>query len=92
MKAANGMQFGLTAAPAGTPALPHRLEAESSVMYYLDLVDVAVLCDVATTTDKPAGKIVGRVELGSGRTIASKRAFEALDLIARLDEIRAASR
>lgn len=89
VKTDNGIQFGLTGAPPGTDKLPHRLESDSSVLYYLDLLDVAAMCHAAEFKTV-AGKVTAVVELGSGRVIRSKEQLDSRDLIALLPVLQAA--
>lgn len=88
VKGKNGVAFGLTGAPPGTPALPHRLEAGSMVLYYLDLIDYYLdLIDVASVAYASrqvrdgAKRVFGVVDLGSGKVIHSKESFGEAELL-----------
>ncbi len=66
-----GMQVGVLAAPFGSPPLPHRLEAESQVSYYLDLNDLLKVLAALEASGQPAKRVRMRAELGSGRSVTS---------------------
>jgi hypothetical protein len=67
-----GVKLGVVAAPPGTPPLPHRLEAESQVLYYLDLEDLTSALALLHGTHQQAKTVMMHAELGSGRTVSSE--------------------
>jgi hypothetical protein len=76
-----GVGTGVVAPPAHLPTLPHRLEAESSVLYYLPLQDVAEILELLKTTGQEAKTVRMTVTLGSGK-VKTTDAVSAADLIA----------
>lgn len=66
-----GVKIGVTAAPPRTPPPPHRLEAESQVVYFLDLADVTHMLAALHGGPQRAKKVLMHAELGSGRVVSS---------------------
>ena len=78
-----GMAWGLTGAPPGCPPLPHRLEAESQVLYYLPLQDCINMAYATAGSEKTKARhLQMKVELGSGKVLTAKERLPAPDLVA----------
>ncbi len=73
-----GPRIGAVGVPAGPPLLPHRLEAESEVLYYLDFDQLLhALAGLHNSEQRPKSVRMQAV-LGSGKTVSSKPVPAAL--------------
>lgn len=77
----NGMTYMLTSAPLGGVTLPHRLEAEDQVTFWMPYEDCVRFMHGSRMTSRPGRALTMRVQLGSGRSVETKEKLAAGDLL-----------
>ncbi len=69
-----GMGVGLLEGVAGSPSLPHWIEAGETATWYADLQDAhALVSATRSTIDPQAGGVRMYVETGIGRSVQTRR-------------------
>lgn len=77
----NGMSFLPTSPPAGGTTLPHRLEAEDQVTFWMPYKTCVNLMNASRRTSRPGRALQMQVQFGSGRTVDTKERLAARDLL-----------
>ena len=77
-----GISFGMTSPPRGCKPLPHRLEAEDQILYYVELEDCLRLAHSVQFLPKKPSRLHMTVDLGSGKTLKTEQSIPARDLLA----------